>query len=408
MDTKGKTILHFYTAEFPFGKSESIIENELPIISKHFNNVFIRPLHLKDNIQREIPQNAILLESVGNRKNMNSKSIFVRHFFFIAKILCVEFLHCPQKSFFLKRIRLFNSMLIRAIFDASTITPSKKATTDKEIYYSYWMNDWALALSVLKAKKRINHFVFRCGGFDIYDERHENNYLPFRYTIYKYCSAIYPNSQNAMDYISSKDYFKHKVKLTYLGTIDGGINRFDSQSTFTIVSCSSTIPLKRVHLIIDILKNINFDLNWIHFGGGVSFDEIKEKASVLPSNINYNLKGNTKNKDIIDFYKNNSVNLFITTSETESLPVSIQEAISFGIPIIATNVGGMCEIVNEHTGFLIDKNVEVFKVAELIINFKRSNKNTEEFRKGIRDFWMANFDASKNYEEFFEEIIQYS
>ncbi len=51
--------------------------------------------------------------------------------------------------------------------------------------------------------------------------------------------------------------------------------------------------------------------------------------------------------DLMLFFKENSVDLFINASITEGTPVSIMEAISCGIPIIATDVGGNPEIVSE-------------------------------------------------------------
>jgi len=42
-------------------------------------------------------------------------------------------------------------------------------------------------------------------------------------------------------------------------------------------------------------------------------------------------------------------------SETEGIPVSIMEAQSAGVPILATNLGGTSEIVNNENGFLVEK-----------------------------------------------------
>jgi glycosyltransferase involved in cell wall biosynthesis len=86
--------------------------------------------------------------------------------------------------------------------------------------------------------------------------------------------------------------------------------------------------------------------------------------------------------------------------------MSIQEAISFGIPIIATNVGGIHEIVNNRTGILIEKNFDSKKVAEQIEVFITSNKNQEEFRNGVRNFWKENFDAEKVYTEFYKILTE--
>ena len=48
--------------------------------------------------------------------------------------------------------------------------------------------------------------------------------------------------------------------------------------------------------------------------------------------------------------------MFINLSSSEGIPVSIMEAQSFGIPVIATNVGGSGEIVVSETGVLVDEN----------------------------------------------------
>jgi glycosyltransferase involved in cell wall biosynthesis len=111
-----------------------------------------------------------------------------------------------------------------------------------------------------------------------------------------------------------------------------------------------------------------------------------------------------KNEEIIKFYQNNSVNLFISLSEAEGIPVSIMEAISFGIPILSTDVGGCKEIVAEETGILIPLETEMNEVANIITEFKDSFKNTNEFRKGVRKFWEEHFDAEKNYKSLFKQI----
>ncbi len=400
-----KQVVYLFTAAYPYGRAESFLENEIPVLVQKFNSIFIFPHANKGEEKRTIPANCIVQEAINERNDLIPRKIYLSHFFFICSVLLSEFVRVPRPFYFLKNIRQFNSILIRGIYDSEKIKQSIKHSPDEVIYYSYWMNDWALALAILKRKKVINNFVFRCAGFDIYDERHKGGFLPFRYFVYKNASAVYPNSMDGVNYIKSKNCFPEKIKIQYWGTSNSGFNAFDESGKFTIVSCSNLIPLKRVHLIIEMLKNINFDLNWIHFGDGISMEEMKEKALLLPTNITFVFKGRIPNKEVIEFYKNHSVNLFITTSETESLPVSVQEAISFGIPVIATNVGGMAEIVNEQTGYLIDKNVDITKTAKLISDFKMSNKNTSEFRKGVRSFWQSHFEAEHIYSKFYEDLI---
>ena len=95
-------------------------------------------------------------------------------------------------------------------------------------------------------------------------------------------------------------------------------------------------------------------------------------------------------------------------SSTEGgTPVSMMEAQSFGIPIIATNVGGVAEIVNDRIGILLAANPKIEEIAEAIekmINLDENEYN--EYRKNSYKNWQENFNAEKNYKNFISEILK--
>src|SRR5699024_10192472 len=70
--------------------------------------------------------------------------------------------------------------------------------------------------------------------------------------------------------------------------------------------------------------------------------------------------------ELKSIYQNSYFELFINTSEDEGLPVSIMEAFSYGIPAIATDVGGTSEIVHEGNGLLIEKEIRPIEIAQKI------------------------------------------
>jgi colanic acid/amylovoran biosynthesis glycosyltransferase len=395
--------LNFFTAQFPYKTGESFIENELPIISSSFDTIKIFPHYFEmDQKQRVIPTNS-KIEQIDNynvhKLNLSYKLLII-HFFLI------ELRLNNNKFFYLKNYRKWLSLLKQAAIKASYIE-SNELLLDDAVCYSFWMNDWALVLSFLKKRNVISSFVFRCGGFDIWDERHEGNYLPFRGLIYKYASKIFPNSKTAETYIREKKVFPNKVESKYFGTRDYGIGKFDENKEFTILSISNVIPLKRVELIIEILKRVNYKVKWVHFGEGSELSMIKEMAKEHLSMHKVEFKGRVPDYvDVLNYYKNNTVNLFITTSESEGLPVTIQEALSFGVPIIGTNVGGMSEVVNSRTGFLIDKNFDSNEVAHIINNWKKSEFDTLLKRQEIRVFWMKHFKDVNVYNEFSNELLK--
>ncbi|MBK7819381.1 MAG: glycosyltransferase [Sphingobacteriaceae bacterium] len=108
---------------------------------------------------------------------------------------------------------------------------------------------------------------------------------------------------------------------------------------------------------------------------------------------------------MFELYRSTSINALLSVSYSEGLPVTMMEAISFGIPLIATNVGGCNEICNENTGVLIDRDFDPKKVAKILETFKNSEMNTSQFRAGCREYWKNNFEADKNYNSFINKLL---
>lgn len=124
----------------------------------------------------------------------------------------------------------------------------------------------------------------------------------------------------------------------------------------------------------------------------------------LPHHIEVIFKGKLPNKQVFDFYEKTPVTLFLNVSRSEGIPVSIMEAISYGIPVVATNVGEVREIVNDKTGHLLDVNFDC-KYAANLIEKNLALYSNFEFRKDVKAFWHDNFNATKNYVEFIQDVL---
>jgi glycosyltransferase involved in cell wall biosynthesis len=173
------------------------------------------------------------------------------------------------------------------------------------------------------------------------------------------------------------------------------------------VSCSNVIPLKRVDLIVRALSEIkDHKINWVHFGDGPQLTEAQQLAhEILHKNITFDFKGRVSNKEVLSWYAENNPSLFINVSTTEGIPVSIMEAMSFGIPVIATDVGGTSEIVNDGNGMLLPKNPEISLISNIILQFYNLNDETKiKLKREVYTSWANNFDAEKNYNDFLKNI----
>jgi glycosyltransferase involved in cell wall biosynthesis len=125
-----------------------------------------------------------------------------------------------------------------------------------------------------------------------------------------------------------------------------------------------------------------------------------EAAKSLPQNITWAMPGMVPNTEVLTFFKNKPVDCFINVSSSEGLPVSIMEATSYGIPVIATNVGGTNEIVNEQTGILLPADPSIEEIANNLISLIKSKSRNPTFRKGVYQYWNENFNAGHNYTAF--------
>jgi len=87
--------------------------------------------------------------------------------------------------------------------------------------------------------------------------------------------------------------------------------------------------------------------------------------------------------------------IFVLPSNIEALGTALLEAQSAGVPVVASNVGGIPECVKEgETGFLFEKeNVEDLKnKLKILINNKELR---EKFSKNARDWIVKNFSTHK-------------
>ncbi|MFL5763727.1 MAG: glycosyltransferase [Bacteroidia bacterium] len=394
--------LHIITSSFPFGKAEQFFEAEVLELSRNFDRIILYPLNLPGE-QRVLPANVSVNTVLATSSRRVSKSYYLKNIPIVLSILSGEFFHTKKKKALLADLRdyansVLQSKLLSEVFIKQAVTPGQN------YFYSFWMNDGALLLSLLKRRKSIPDFVFRVNGFDLFDDRTKKGYMPFRYFNFSQAKKVIVLSEVGFNYLAEKKIFPEKLYLSYYGIYDQGLNPFDEKGIFTIVSCSNMIPLKRIDKIVRALQHVSFPVKWFHFGDGVLMSEIKAMAEKLPANIHCELRGSRPNSEVIGLYKEQSINLFMHMSDTEGLGLAIIEAQSFGIPALAVAAGGVVNVVNERTGLLIDHHTTPQETAALITQFAGSEKNAPAYRRKVKEHWDEKFNAKKNYFALFEKI----
>jgi glycosyltransferase involved in cell wall biosynthesis len=82
------------------------------------------------------------------------------------------------------------------------------------------------------------------------------------------------------------------------------------------------------------------------------------------------------------------------------------EAISMGIPVLATDVGGCREIAHAQTGLLVSSDPDPKELAAKVDAFLQSDQNTAHFRAGVRRYWENHFRLEDNLLKFVQTAKQ--
>lgn len=399
--------LTIFTAMFPYGYEETFFENEFEYLIRSFEKISIIPFFKK-------------YEKINKRKTPNNVEIFNpilpnnKVARLLGSLFCFSYkIHKAYiNEFFSKKVYLnrawFVQWLISLINTKYCYYSSKNLITsiDSGIVYLYWGAYIINILPFIDKRKDVK-YICRLHGGDIYLDRN-NGYIPIIQLALNKIDYFIPISDSIEKYlVINHNINERKIKVNRLGTkYTTNPQKNTSTKSTKIVSCSNIISLKRIDLIIDILSQIqNQKIEWHHFGDGVLINQIKEKAKLLPSNITAIFHGRVQNQFIYNFYSTNYVDAFINVSLHEGIPVSIMEAMSFGIPAIATNVGATSELVNNDNGLLLDKNFEIEQVIRTLSSIKSSDWTDKRNRAFAH--WENMYNADKNYNNlvsFFKSI----
>jgi colanic acid/amylovoran biosynthesis glycosyltransferase len=393
----------------------SFVINDIKRIAEKYDTIYLFSVNALEG-KEALPKNVVAFEEFIDWAKYNPiKTVLVNLF----SILGIYLNECIALKKILP-IKKSIALLASNIYKAESIMEKLNANSSNihhspSTFYSFWFYD-CIYLAWMRKKGWINKTITRAHGGDLFEERGSlSGRILFRHFQCRYLDNILSVSQAGTDYLQKKyTKCKHKIQTVYLGSPNHQyLNPINTSERFVLVSCAKVRNIKRIHKIAEMLQYVDFSITWYHIGDEnldakndpaiPIYIENNKKLQSKP-NIKYVTKGKLSNDAIMQFYKEIPIDLFISLSEAEGVPVSMMEAISFGIPILSTDVGGCSEIVTGETGILIHLETEMQELAQMITEFKDSDKNTAPFRKGVRAFWEEYFDADKNYKAFFEMI----
>jgi len=367
--------LFFFTNSYPYGLPDNWKTIELEEFSKHYQEINVFPFNdagvpgIKVRLPPNIRISAPLLRRTdfGQAFTIALKSLFSTLPYYFLR----EFVNAGVYRDWTWTKRWFRaSFYTAAIYFDHRFRQLLHQNTSDSTWYFYWGNHMALVLPLIRDKVR--HIAVRVHNSDLYKEV-DGGYLPYQSTILQSADLILPCSNDGRNYLLSNFRLDaSRVHTARLGVIlQLGQVAITDVSPFKIVSCSFLFPTKRVRLIAEALSHLDFPVHWTHIGPGKELEELQSYCRDFTNkNIQVELVGYMKHDDIVPYYLAEDFQLFVNASQSEGIPVSIMEAMSVGIPAVATNVGGSGELVSNEEGFLLPVEIHERELAKAIESFR--------------------------------------
>ncbi|MDD2557439.1 MAG: glycosyltransferase [Desulfuromonas sp.] len=402
------------TNNFPCEGGEQFLETEI----RYWGdltccNVYIMPLVFNDTL-RPIPDNIKIIRPLINKWNFFDKLSF----FFKAiahKNLWKElYLFVSYKKIF-KAAAFLNIFKSVMLFEKEkfNLNHALKLIEGDVLVYSYWNTFGCYAAADYKKKGRVSKVVSRAHGYDLYEENSKFDFLPLKRQFLTGVDELYLLSQSAINYCAEKfSVDKARLNLGRLGVEVPIImpSYTFSSSTIRVLSISYCVPVKRIDKILAALceysrVHAHVEVDWTHVGAGPLYEKFSyEVINIKQKNFKARFVGQLSNTDVLKLLDGSEFDVFINSSESEGVPVSIMEAMSFGIPTIAPDVGGVSDIVNSETGYLMPPLCSPEDICYGIRKIIGAD-NITRTRVNARELIKKKFNAKINYKLFIQKVV---
>lgn len=413
-----KPDMYLITHDFPYGHTEdSFVKPEYAYLCDKFHVTVITAEVGKT--EELLCDNSIESCIIPTTQSLPDKLISLLRF------LCEKDCYIELAAIIRDKQQVLKRIYRALMFGAATETFyrrfRKKIGLNKNtnaLFYFYWFDYKCFGLAMHKHKFPHIKIIARTHGYDLYDYRELYGRQFFKPQTDAKLEKLIFAAQFAKEYYLER-YGKQdsdKYPLHRLGVADKNMSsesRKDAyKEEFLLLSCSYAIPLKRVDLIIDGLSVItDKKIKWVHIGGGDELDRLQKTAQKKLSgkdNIQYEFMNTLPNDKVNRFYQDHYVSCFITTTSTEGgSPVSVQEALSFGVPIIVTSIGELPRMVSDN-GILLSENPTGEEVGRAIEHMAEIYSTEEYFtmcEQSLRIF-RDQFDADRNFSILADELEQ--
>ncbi len=224
-------------------------------------------------------------------------------------------------------------------------------------------------------------------SYRVFENMAQRELVSFKYI--RYCMGRTDWDKKVIKDINSDIRYFHVEEILRPQFYETEPWEYNKHDTLRLISVLSPSIYKGFDLILkaaNILKDRSINFHWVVCGTSEEDNIVHffdKKLALHHEELNISCAGKVAVCELID--KMRSSDIFIHTSYVDNSPNSICEAQMLGMPIVATNVGGISSLIeNDKTGILVPINNPdslVARILELYEDEKKMNRISQESRK---------------------------
>lgn len=278
---------------------------------------------------------------------------------------------------------------IRPVSEIKVLSELRKVKKDFQPDIIHLHSSKAGVLGRLLGLGMSRHVVYTVHGFDSIRLNYRV-FLPLEKVLQHFCGAIIAVSEYDKSHLLQEGIYKN-VSVIHNGVYGRNENEEspvplwydkDKKIILTIARIAPPKKLEMFFKVAEFFKDSNYLFVWIGGSQEETIEDIRTKYQVPEHVI---LTGDVPEASKYIKYSD----LFVLFSDFEGLPMTILEAMSKRKAVVASNVGGISELVDDSNGVLIEnKPEEAAEAIRYVLN--------EENRKDLMEH-----NAQEKYQKYF-------
>jgi glycosyltransferase involved in cell wall biosynthesis len=286
------------------------------------------------------------------------------------------------------------------------------AVFSPDVIHSHRYKENLLAWLSTRAMRKVRlvstrHGMPELAGRDIDIQARLRAWLSFRLLSCFFDCTVVVSGEMLQSLVGSYGFTGKGVKVIYNGICLPEALIQHANKRMTIGSAGRLFPVKDYFLMVEIAKLVVAQSDMVDFvlaGDGPERHRLEEKVRKAGLHGRFKFLGHQDDMDI--FYK--SLDVYINTSVHEGIPMSVLEAMSYGLPVVVPKVGGFPEIVEEGlSGYLIDDR-DPSEFSDRCLGLLADQEKREQMAKAARQRVIDHFSReamANQYYQLYQKLL---